>query len=184
MEKRSSFVGMAGVLIVVLVGLVIYQYGYLGTQAEMTRIREMELEKSRTLEKYMAAIAEKPVLERTLAELRQKRKADDSKFMGGETTALAAARLGDTVKGFITGRGGSISSERVEKPEDVGMFKSVSVSLDANLPDAKALGDLLFSIETSTPGMVVRELDARVNNFREPRELMIRMRVAALTGGK
>jgi hypothetical protein len=183
-RRRSRIAGLAGVLIAVLLGLVIYQYAYVGIQTEMAQVSETEAEKTKTLEKYVAAISEKPELERTLAALKQKRKTDDSKIMEGETAALSSAKLGDTIKGLIAGRGGTISSERAEKPDEVGKFKSVSVSMDVTLPDTKALADVLFSIETSTPYMVVRELDVRVTNFREPRDLSIRMRVAALTGGK
>jgi hypothetical protein len=36
-------------------------------------------------------------------------------------------------------------------------------------------------METQTPYLVVKELDVRVRDFRNPRELMIRMDVTALT---
>jgi hypothetical protein len=117
------------------------------------------------------------------------------------------------VKGIVTARGGTISSERIGKPEDleksplqpVGTAAStaktvagkksakppdgqklqvLSVSIDASLPDTAALADILYSLETMTPYIVVKELDARVKNFKEPRELMVRVDVMSLYGGK
>ena len=82
------------------------------------------------------------------------------------------------------GRGGTISSERVEKPDDRGKFKVVNVSLDAVVPDPRALSDALYAMETQTPHLVVRELDARVKTYTQPRDLMVRLRVSGITGGK
>jgi hypothetical protein len=39
-------------------------------------------------------------------------------------------------------------------------------------------------METQTPYLVVRELDARVRNYTQPRDLMIRLKVSGITGGK
>ncbi len=88
------------------------------------------------------------------------------------------------MKEFITSRGGTISSERVEKLEEAGHFKIITVTIDAVLPDTRALGDTLFAIETQTPYLVVRELDTRIRNFREPRDLTIKLKVSGLTGGR
>lgn len=171
-------------MIIVLAGLVAYQYGYERTRTEMSSIKEMQMLKNKTLEKYITVIAEKPFIEAKLASLKEQRKADDSKIIDGQTYSLSANTLEDIVKGIITGRGGSISSERVEKPDDLGKFKVVNVSMDILLPDTRALSDIIYSIETRTPYIVVKELDVRTRNIREPRELMVKLRIAALTGGK
>ena len=72
----------------------------------------------------------------------------------------------------------------MEKPEDLGAFKVINVSIDTVLPDMKALGEILYGIETRTPYLVAKELDARVRNFREPRELMVKFKISALIAGK
>jgi hypothetical protein len=184
MERRSRLLPFAAPLMVILAGFAVYEYGYERVEEEKASIREVELSKTRILEKYVAIISEKPALEANLSALKEKAKAEDSKIVAGETLSLAAATLGDSVKAVVTGKGGSISSERVEKPEDLGNFKVVNVSLDLILPDARALADVVYSIETRTPYIVIRELDTRVRNFQQPKELMIRLRVAALTRGK
>jgi len=166
----------------ILLGLLIYQYGYLRIQSSISSIKDEQAIKTKTLEKYIALIAEKPELEKKLVSLKETKKADASKLIEGQTPSLAAATLQDMVKGFITGRGGTISSERVGKPEDLGKFKVINVSIDAVAPDSRALSDVLYSIETRTPYLIVKELDARVRDYRRPRELMIKLDVSAITG--
>jgi hypothetical protein len=169
---------------IVLLSLVVYQYGYLRIEEELSDVTEQEAVKKRTLERYVALIAEKPQVETQLSSLKEARTAEDAKLITGQTPSLAAATLQETVRGIITGKGGTISSERVGKQEDFGNFKIVSVSIDAVLPDPRALSDILYSIETRTPYLIVKEVDTRVRNFREPKDVMVKIDVSALYGGK
>ena len=184
MEKRNRILTVALPLIVILLGFMIYDYGYLKIRAELNSMKEMEALKTKTLTKYVTLIAEKPQLEKKLISLKEKRKVDDSKLIEGQTLSLSAATLQESVKTIITGRGGTISSERVDKPEDLGGFKVITISIDSVLPDTRALSDILYAIETRTPFFIVKDVDTRVRNFREPRELMVKLRVSALTVGK
>jgi hypothetical protein len=161
-----------------------YQYGFVRIRTDVNALREEQSAKMKLLEKTVALISEKPNLEKRLAALKEEKKADATKLIEGQTLSLSAATLQETIKGIVTGRGGSISSERVGKPEDYGSFKIITVSIDAVLPDARALSDVLYSIETRTPYLVVKELDTRVRNFRAPKDLTVKLDVSALTGGK
>ena len=76
----------------------------------------------------------------------------------------------------------NINSERVEKAEEVGKFKVISVTVDAVFPDIRALSDTLVTIETQTPYLVVREVDVRVRNYTDPKDLIVKLKVAALAG--
>jgi hypothetical protein len=184
MGNRKKSLVIALPVLVILAGLALYQYGYLQIKAEIASVKEMQAAKIKTLQKYLTFVSKKPELEKTLSHLREARKADEPKLLAGDTLSLAAAALQTTVKGMITARGGTISSERVEKPEDLGKFKVVSVSIDAVVPDARALSDALYAMETQTPYLVVRELDTRVRNYNQPRDLMVRLKVSGMTGGK
>ncbi|OPY83067.1 MAG: General secretion pathway protein M [Syntrophorhabdus sp. PtaU1.Bin153] len=181
MAKKSNILAIAIPLILVLLGFVAYDYGYLRLQAEMNSMREMERLKTRTLSQYVTLIAEKPQFENKLASIKEKRKADQLKLIEGKTLSLAAATLQENVKAIITGRGGTVSSERVEKPEDLGSFKVITIAIDSVLPDMRALTEILYTIETRTPSLYVNELDTRVRNLREPRELMVKLKISALT---
>jgi len=184
MKRKNRLFTIATPVIALLAALVVYQYGYLYVKDEMASVREAQIAGTKTLEKTMKLIGGRPDLEKRLNELKEQRRADESKIIEAKTLALAAAALQDTVKGIITGKGGSITSERVEKPDSLGKFRVINVSIDAVLPNTRALSDVLFGIETRTPCLVVEEVDARIKNIRNPGELMVKIRVSALTGGR
>jgi hypothetical protein len=182
--KRSKKFVITIPLMVLLLGVVAYRYGYVKIRGDIQSVKEDQEIRAKTLQKYIEVIAEKPLLEKKFAALTEERKADNSKLIEGQTLSLAAATLQDTVKGIISSRGGAISSERVGKPEDLGKFRTITVSIDAIVPDARALGDILYSIETRTPYLVVKELDLRVRDFRNPRDLMVKLDISAMTVAK
>ena len=183
MPRNKLLLFLAPVMVLLLVA-VAYQYGYREVQAELASLREAQNVKLNSLAKYVALIAEKPEIEKSLASLKETRKADDAKLIEGKTLSVAAAALQETVKGIVTGKGGKIISERVGKPEAFGKFTVITSSIDATLPDTRALGDILYSIETRTPYLVVKDIDVRVRAFKDPKELSVKLDVAALTGGK
>lgn len=211
---RSKILMVAVPLMILLAAGLVYEYGYLRIQEDLATLQEEQEAKVKTLRKELEIIAEKPVLEKQLQGLREQRKADDSKLMAGEMPSLASASLQDTIKGIVSNRGGTVSSARVGRVEDIvyhdpgaekapvetkdkraapdkktgkkeegGKFKVINVSLDIVVPDPSALRDILYFIETRTPYLVVREMDSRVRNMKEPRELVVRLDVAALYGG-
>ncbi|MEI6153093.1 MAG: type II secretion system protein GspM [Deltaproteobacteria bacterium] len=180
MRHKSRILIIALPFTIILLGLVIYEYGFLAIQAEQTATKDIYALKAKTLEKYLTLIAQKPQLEKRLDALKEIKKADDVKITEGQTVPLAAAALQNAIKGIISSRGGTISSERVEKPEDLGKFKIVSVTIDTAMPDTRSLSDALYAIETQTPFFVIKELDARIKNYREPRELQVKLKVSAI----
>src|SRR4030067_288749 len=184
MMKKSKTLIVYIPLAIILMGLLTYQYGYLRIQSELATIREEQAIKTKTLEKYINLISEKPALEKKLAALKETRKADDSKLIGEQTPSLAAAQLQEIVKSTITGRGGTISSERGGKPEDLEKFKVISVSVDAVIPESRALREIIYSIETPPSYVIVKELDNGVRNYRDPRDLMVKLDVEAITAGR
>ncbi len=202
-------------VLVILIGLVIYQYVYLNIQDSLAAIKEEQDMKAKTLQKYLAIIAEGPGFQKELVTLKEQRKTESIKLIQGDTFSLAAAALQEMTKGIITSRGGVISSERVGKEEDLALapagqpkedpkglkgekgpkrgkekaeekkrFKIINVIFDFTAPEAGALRDIIFFIETKTPSLVIKELDCRVRNFKEPKELMVKLEVSALYGGK
>lgn len=182
--RNSKFLMASIPAAAVLLVIVIYQHGYLHLEEEIGRTREIAAVKAKTLEKSMGLMARKPALESKLASLKETRKAEEMKLVQGQTPSVAAAALQNSINGLIAARGGSIASERSEKPEDYGKFRIISVTVDAVFPDTKALAETLYAIENQTPFLVVREMDARLRNFREPREMVVKLRVSGLTGGR
>jgi hypothetical protein len=213
MKRNKRLLIIAVPVGVILLVLVVYQYIYVGVTSDIASLREQQDAKMATLTKYITLIAEKPELEKQLAALKEQAKVQDVKLISGEPISLASANLQGLVKGVVSGRGGTISSERIVKPEDLEKplaaaagaatlaakapaakkvdkpvagvkLQVLGVSIDSVLPDTSALSDILYSLETRTPYIVVKELDVRVRNFREPRDLMVRIDATGLYEGK
>jgi hypothetical protein len=182
--QKSKTLFWAVPLMIALVLLAAYKYAYRDIQAGMASVKEEQEVKIKLLQKYMGLIAQRPQIEKQISLLKAERKSDDLKLIEGQTPSLAAATLQEIIKGIVVEKGGTISSERVEKPEDMGKFRIITISMDTVLPDTAALSEILYSIETRTPYLIVKELDTRVKNIREPKELMVKMDISAMTASK
>lgn len=182
MKRKSRLLAIAIPVMILLLSGVIYEYGILNIYDEVAAMREMQMFKIRTLQKYTDAIAQKANLEKKIIALRESRKNEDTKIITAQTPAIAAANLQNTIKGIIVSRGATINSDRVEKPEELGMFKVINIVTDVLFPDIKTLTDTLYAIETQIPYLVVKELDVRVRNYTAPKELIVKLKVAAITG--
>jgi hypothetical protein len=182
--KKSRTLAIAIPLMIMLSAVAVYQYGYLKLHSDFSALKEEQEMKTKTLTKYISLISEKPKLEKNIVSLKETLELDRKKLIEGQTYTIAAASLQDTVKGIISGKGGKISSERIGTPEETGKFKIISVSIDAVMPDVRTLNEALYDIETHPVNLVVKELDVRIRNFQNPRDLMIKLDVSAMTVGK
>ncbi len=181
---RSKIFVLSAPLAAILAVFAGYEYGYVAIRNEIASIKEEQAAKAKTLMKQTLLIYGKQEMEARLARLKEIRKSESSKFFDGQTPSISTAALLETVKGIVLGRGGKILSERSGKPEASGKFTLINASVDATLPDPRALGDILYSIESRTPWLFVKDLDVRVKAFNEPKELSIKLDVSALSGGK
>jgi len=182
MKRKSKILILSMPVIIILAGYQIYEYGIVNVNQRIDEIQEQHDTKLKMLEKYTAMIAQKPLLEKQIVELKQTRKNEEAKIIAAPRIAIASANLQNTVKGIITEKGRVINSERVEKTEEGRKFQIISVSIDAIFPDIKALSATLLTIETQTPSLVVKEVDIRVRNYTAPKDLIVKLKVAALTG--
>jgi hypothetical protein len=182
--KRSKKLTIA-VPVAIILFIIAAQYGYSIIQEKITSIKERQAVKTQLVEKYITLIAEKPVLTKRLASLKEERLALNSMLIEGSTPSIASAALQEKIKGIVAEKGGAISSERIEKGEELDDFNVISVSINASLPDASALNDILYAVEAHTPRLFVKELDVTVKNPKKHAgDVMINLVVSALTNKK
>lgn len=182
MKNKSRVLIISIPVIIILSFFVIYEYGISAIYQRANEMKDQQEIKMKTLKKYSHLAAQKQQWEKQVAELKLARKNEESKIMEAQTIAIASANLQNIVKEIITKRGGSINFERVEQAEEEGKFKIIIVVVDAVFPDIKVILDTIFAIEMQTPYLVVKEVDIRVRNFNNPKELMAKLKVATLTG--
>jgi hypothetical protein len=186
LRKRNKCFILAVPALAVLLVYAVYMHGVARAKAQIASISELECTSMANLQKCLGLVAERPDLENKLASLRESRKAEDTKLIDGSSPALAAANLQNIVKGKIVACGGTVSSERVEKPEDTktGKLKLITISLDATVPDVGALNSMLYALETSTPCISIRDMECRIIDWKEPKKLSVRLKISALMTGK
>ena len=66
MNRKNNLLSIAIPLIILLLGAVVYKYGYLGVRAEMTEMEDAASAKLKILTRYMTLIADRPALEKNL----------------------------------------------------------------------------------------------------------------------
>ncbi len=182
MKKR--LIPLAAAVLIILTGIVLYQTVYLEIQSEINAEARSNSRKMKNLAYQEKLILSKASIEQQASELREIKKREEARLFEGQTPALAGAALQSRVKEILAGARCSISSQRSEKPEVVGAFQVISISVDADLPDARALADMLYALETHSPRMVIREIDIMTKNFRDPKDLTVKLRISALARGK
>jgi len=169
---------------VILLGFAFYDYIYMAIQDELQTLNQLKESKQKTLEKYVSALDQKDDLEKRINVLKESRRSNEKTMVEGQTPSVAAANLQNMIKEIITGKGGIISSERAEKSEDLSQLKVITVSVETILPETKALYNILYLFETHPVALMIREIDVRVRNMREPRELMVKFSISAMNTGK
>lgn len=183
MKKNKPLTIAIPLLIILLI--IAAEYGYSKIQSKMASIKERQAGKTQLVEKYISLISERPALAKRFASLKEERTALNSKLIEGSTPSIAAAALQEKVKGIVAEKGGTISSERIEKTEELDAFSIISVSINAVLPDSGALNDVLYSVETHTPRLFVKELNVTVKNPRKPTgDITINLVISAITNKK
>ncbi|RJQ56852.1 MAG: hypothetical protein C4526_00720 [Nitrospiraceae bacterium] len=183
MKASKSLLIMMPV-VVILLGIIIYQYGYLRVQSEIASIKEEQDLKSEILGKYVNLISQIPRMEKELLSRRQARDSYNAKFLAGDTDEIAAAALLDLVRGILSARGGKVSGGQIAQPSEKGIFRIINISVDAVMPDVSALSDAVYTMETHTPQFFIRDMDVRIKDLKTPRELIVKLNVSAMTAGK
>ncbi len=170
-------------LLIILSFMILYKYGYGWLRSDLAEKREALSVKEKTLDQYRSLIAERSQVEQRLGALREEQNASLPRLITGETPSVSAAILQDGIREILVQHGGTISSERVGQPERRDPLHIISVQFDAVLPDASALRDALYALETADQYLVVNTLDVRVQNIRRPGSLIVKIKVSALSAG-
>jgi hypothetical protein len=169
---------------IVLLAMTIYEYGYKPLEAEIQMARQLRDSKTETLKKYLGIIAEIPQLEKELSRLDEEKRQQGQYLVQGQTQTVAASTIQDMVSSVITSRGGNTQSQRIDKPTKSGKFNIINIHFGAIVPDIKALTDILLALQANKPTIVIKEIDLRLQNFRDPRQLFVHMTVTAMTEAK
>jgi hypothetical protein len=184
MIQNSKILMIVLPLTLILLGYAAYDYGYPGLQSSIQEAQDFREQKEKMLYKYVAAISNKQHITSTLSFLRPMKAANDQGMIGEPDPLKASQTLSASLKEIIIQGGGQFVNEKGYQPVKSGTYKMILADIEAILPDARALNDIVYAIEAHRLYMVIREMDVNVTNPNNPRELAVKFKIAALGVGK
>jgi hypothetical protein len=182
MSRRSGrFLLLALLLMSILAGVALYRYGYMRVRTELSDVREEQALKLKMLQKQVSLISRKARMEEERTTLLEERRAEAPGLVEGATAAAAESTMQQMVKAAITAKGGTVTAENVGRPEDAVGHILLNETVDAVFPDVKSLLDAVCALETQAPYLALREIDVRVKNSADPKDLTARLKISGLS---
>ncbi|MEQ1486531.1 type II secretion system protein GspM [Methyloglobulus sp.] len=112
-----------------------------------------------TLKKYEQILAGKDAIVGNIAAIKQQHE-NQGYFNNQGTSALASAQMQEFIKQAIVQAGGQLSSTQVLPPTNKDKFSRITVSVRMT-GNIEVLRAVLYKLETSTPLIVIEQLDIR-----------------------
>lgn len=112
-----------------------------------------------TLKKYENILAGKDAIVGNIAAIKQQHESQGY-FNNQGTSALASAQMQEFIKQAIVQAGGQLSSTQVLPPTNKDKFSRITVSVRMT-GNIEVLRAVLYKLETSTPLIVIEQLDIR-----------------------
>lgn len=127
--------------------------------SQWSELHDEKISLARQLKQYERILAGKDAVNQNMASIKEKI-LEQGYFNGQQTEALASAELQESIKKAIVEAGGQLSSTQALPIVDKDRFRQITVSvrMAGNLD---VLRGVLFRLETSTPLIMIDQLDIR-----------------------
>jgi len=144
------------------------------------RVQNDILVQQQVLEKYARTAAARQQWERRLEELKRMLESLHQRLLQGQTPALAAAGLQDTLQKMANEHAVSVQLMRVLQPRVLEMYTGIPVlvEIQARIPGLSAF---LYSIENNRSLLNVTKLNIRVIDLRKPLDVRASLTVEGYT---
>lgn len=112
------------------------------------------------LQKNLRYLARKEELLGALEAARAQVKAQEPKFLTGDTASVSASDLQETVQAMATREGTQVITTRVLNPEVVGSFSKIGIQMEIG-GQIQQIANLIRGIETAPKLLVIDEINVR-----------------------
>jgi Tfp pilus assembly protein PilO len=129
-------------------------------RAYTTRLEEQILQQSEAIAKMVRVRDRAPHAEQQVAQLRQRMKASQERFVPGETPALAASRLQERLQHIASTSGLEVLSTVALRDEAVGDFRKTTVQMTLR-GDLPAIAKFVAGVEYDDWLLTVASLEVR-----------------------
>ena len=143
------------------------------------KIQEEIPVKMKQLEKYRQFVAGKSRVENNLKQIQAVVQKSTTKMLSGNTSPMAAADLQDILKTLSFKNHISIKSEKVLDTKPTDFFIQIPVQIEFTTTITN-LTNLLYDIETNDKLLIISNLNIRVTNRRNPKDMRTTIVVVGL----
>jgi Tfp pilus assembly protein PilO len=151
--------------------------------ASQDRIRAQIPTKLKQLEKYRQFVARRAQVEAELQQAKRAANQCESMFLSGDTPPLAAANLQDVLKTLSSKNKIKIHSEKVLDSKEFDYFEQIPVQIDFT-SSMRNLTNFIYDVETYKKSLSITDLNIRVTNRRQPKDIRATIVVAGLMQSK
>ncbi|MFO7569223.1 MAG: GspMb/PilO family protein [Smithellaceae bacterium] len=183
MLKNSKMLMFILPLTALLLCWAAYEHLYLNIRAKQENLEEVRFQKEKILQKYTTVIAHKQQISSALPFLRPIRAISAEGILKGSDPSKARESLESLIEEIVSGKDGAISDQKPVESTQTGPFTHIVSEVEADLPDAKSLQDIIYAIETHPVYMVIQHMDIQAKDKENPQALSVQLRIAALWGG-
>jgi len=176
-SRRERIIVLTAVLIAVV--FVLFQYIIDPFMESQSRIEEEIPTKRMQLEKYRQFVAGKAKAEQDLQRIENLAKRSSNKLLSGNTSPLAAANLQEILKTLSAKNMIKIRSEKVLDSKQYDYYVQIPVQIEF-MSTITDLTNFLYDIETYQKILTIVDLNIRVANRRDPRDVHATIVVAGL----
>lgn len=112
------------------------------------------------LAKNLRYVSQRDALHGALEAVRAQVKAQEPKFLIGDTPSVTASDLQDTVQSIATREGAQVITTRVLNPEPAGLFSKIGIQLEIG-GQIQQIASLVKALESSPKLLVIDEITVR-----------------------
>jgi Type II secretion system (T2SS), protein M subtype b len=112
------------------------------------------------LAKNLRYVSQQDALRGALQAMQAQVKAQEPRFLSGDTPSVTASDLQDTVQSIATREGAQVITTRVLNPEPAGLFSKIGIQLEIG-GQIQQIANLVKALETAPKLLVIDEITVR-----------------------
>lgn len=155
-ELQQRWIALGLLIIVILVVVLVIIIPVVSKKMELDEVKNSLVFK---LQQYERILAEKETVIASIANLKQQHE-KQGYFNSQETDALASAEMQEFIKKAIVDAGGQLSSTQALPVSNKDNFSRITVRVRMT-GNSEELRAVLYKIETSTPLIIIDQIDIR-----------------------
>jgi len=158
LSKRERSLVVATVLVLLAF---VAKYGALSPFLERREWVKNQLDSQPLLlAKNLRYVSQRDALHGALEAMRAQVKAQEPKFLIGDTPSVTASDLQDTVQSIAAREGAQVITTRVLNPEPAGLFSKIGIQLEIG-GQIQQIANLVKALESSPKLLVIDEITVR-----------------------